>query len=453
MALIEYRFDNLRHDRIGSRGIDLQSLDRRSMEQAIAELRALASQKDITFPRLPEAPVEPIIARAAADRKDFSDLLVIGIGGSSLGARALLSSCTPGNPGCRVHVLENVDAHEFERIWSGLDPERTCVNVISKSGGTVETMANFLTVRQRLLDRFGVQGVRDRVRVTTDPESGILRAFAQEEGLVTLDVPPGVGGRFSVLSAVGLYPLAMAGLDVEALLAGAAAARDAALAPEAESNPAICFAAHQVALHDAGTRGLVFMPYATRLFDTALWFVQLWAESLGKVRRHADGHTENVGPTPIAALGANDQHSQLQLFMEGPADKCVLLLDVEERRDLRVPAVPAVLAGLQHLEGQSLDDIRAAELRGVRAALTEAGRPNATLSLKDTGARSMGALLMFLQCATGLAGSLLGVSSYDQPGVELAKRFAHGLLGHSDHAHLRAAADRAGQGKALTSVH
>lgn len=435
---------------IGERGLPEAFPDSEAFARAVDDLRRLAGQADTTFPQLPEQDVAPLLAQAGTDRGRFTDLIVVGIGGSSLGARALLRACAPLQSPRRVHVLENVDPHALDEILSVVDLERTAVNVISKSGGTVETMANFLVLRSILLERFGMDGYRSRVRATTDPQSGSLRQLALDEQLVTLDVPPAVGGRFSVLSAVGLYPLAFAGVDVRALLQGAARARDNALSTSLRTNVAAQLAAHQIALYHRGFPTVVFMPYATRLWETALWFVQLWAESLGKANDRA-GERVHVGPTPIPAIGANDQHSQLQLFMEGPADKNVLLLDVSGERHLPVPAIPdALKRGIGHLHGHGLAAIRTAELRGVSAALTAQGRPNAVLSMPDTDPASMGALLMMLQCATGIAGSLLNIDPYDQPGVELAKKYAHGLLGHPEHAELAAQVQLANAPEART---
>jgi glucose-6-phosphate isomerase len=234
-----------------------------------------------------------------------------------------------------------------------------------------------------------------------------------------------VGGRFSVLSAVGLLPLAAAGIDTGRILAGARAAREASLR-DLDANPAAQFARAHTLLIERGVPDLVFMPYASGLFETALWFIQLWAESLGKVR--PDG--TRVGPTPIAAVGAVDQHSQLQLFMEGPPNKSVVFVDPgPSRTALTVPDMATAFAPLGHLSGRAFDELRDAELRGVRAGLIEAGRSVATLSMQGVTPETMGALIFTLEAATAMAGWMLGVEPFDQPGVEAGKLFAHGLLG------------------------
>ena len=434
---LEFDFTNLTDAVLGEgRGlVATGSSDRNA--SALAALRSLAARSPASFLRMPELDLGPILARAAADRGRFDDLVVLGIGGSALGAKAVdraLVRALSGRrrdgrtrDGLRLHFVENVDPTDIIDLLDALDLDRTAFNVISKSGGTVETMTAFFIARDRLRARFD-DGYRERVVVTTDPERGSLRPLAAAEGLPVFDVPPGVGGRFSVFTPVGLYPLAAAGHDVAAFLAGAGVARDASLGRSIDDNPALAFAAAHVALYEQGVHDLVLMPYATALKHVAEWFVQLWAESLGKVR--PDG--SRVGPTPIVAVGATDQHAQLQLFMEGTPNKSVVFVDPgADPHDLVVPAAPDSCAGLAHLVGRTVGEIRAAELAGVRAALTEVGRPTATFRLDGVNARSVGALMMTLCGATALAGTMLGVDPFDQPGVELAKKFAHGVLGRS----------------------
>ena len=388
-----------------------------------------AAEETVRFTHLPLLDTTEIVAVAERLRSRFEHLVVIGIGGSSLGGRALYQALsTPrsrrtAGGGCRLHFLENVDGSDIEDLLDLLPLERTAFNVITKSGTTIETMGSFFVVRERLIARFGEEGYRERVVATTDPVAGELRKLADREGLTTLPVPPGVGGRFSVLTAVGLLPLAAAGIDIAGLLRGAAAARRNAL--QSADNAALDFARVHAALVANGIPDLVFMPYAQVLSDTSLWFVQLWAESLGKLR--ADG--SRVGPTPIAAVGAVDQHSQLQLFMEGPANKVVCFVDAGPNSSLAVPDFGDACPPLAHLAGRTFDDLRTAELRGVRAGLIEAGRGVSTISLPAVSPETMGALLFTLEAATAMAGWMLDVEPFDQPGVEAGKLFAHGLLG------------------------
>jgi glucose-6-phosphate isomerase len=401
-----------------------------------------------SFLDMPEQDISHILERARRDRARFTDLVVLGIGGSSLGTRAVyralrrphthaaLDAASDGGPALRLHFIENVDGVEVNDLLSTLPFKTTLFNVVTKSGNTIETLSLFSIVRARLLEEIGEQDYLDHLVFTTDPERGPLRALARREGIASFDVPPGVGGRFSVLSAVGLYPLACAGIDVAELLKGAATVRDGASDPSLEDNAAALFAYHQYSLYMKGMRQVVLMPYCRQLQDLSFWFVQLWAESLGKRRRRDDGSLLEVGPTPIAALGVTDQHSQLQLYMEGPSDRSVVFIDVGHYGDdVMVPSVRGVIDGMAHIGGRPLDEIRRAELEGVREGLAESDRPTATLSLPKLSAESVGGLLMFLECATAIAGGLFGIDPYNQPGVELGKRYAHGLLGREKESH------------------
>ena len=376
---------------------------------------------------------------AARVRGRFGDVVVLGIGGSALGPIALRTALRPpgwnllderardGFP--RLHVLDNVDPGTIAALLDRLDLARTLFVVTSKSGGTAETMAQYLVVRERLERAVG-ERARDHLVFITDPARGALRAIARSEGVAALDVPANVGGRFSVLSPVGLLPAALIGIDVRMLLVGAATIRTRSSSKRLAENIAGTFATLQwLADTRAGRRIHVLMPYVDALRDFAAWFVQLWAESLGKVR--ADG--TSVGPTPIAALGATDQHSQVQLFMEGPADKTVAFLAVAQRPEaLPIPARHAEVPELAYLGGRTLGELLDVELRATAGALARRGRPNFTITLDRVGAEAVGGLIMLLEIATAYAGELYEVDAFNQPGVELGKQFAYALLGRPD---------------------
>lgn len=448
MKRIEYDHSNLSRDVVGLHGVhspDLAALQS-GLESGVDLLSELGQSEDITFVDLPDQDLSELLMQVAADRHGTTDLVVIGIGGSSLGTRAVYHAlCRPeggvrldGAPleGCRLHFLENVDPVDVRDLLDRLPLATTLFNVVTKSGNTIETISLFAIVRQHVVEALGAEAAQDRFVLTTDPEAGPLRSLARREGFRTLSVPPGVGGRFSVLSAVGLYPLAMAGLDVATLLRGAVRVRARSLERDLEDNAAGLFAAHQVQLYRQGLDQVVLMPYASALLDFGRWFVQLWAESLGKRTSHHPDGVEAVGPTPIVALGAIDQHSQLQLYMEGPVRRSLLFLDVEHTGvDFTVPALRGFMDSLAHIGGHTLTDIRRAELQGVREGLTEAGVPNATLRISRLTEESLGGLLYFFMAATTIAGRMHHVDPFNQPGVELGKRFAHGLLGRDKESH------------------
>lgn len=368
----------------------------------------------------------------------FENVVVLGIGGSGLGAVALREALLgpawneKGDEDRgyfpRLHVLDNPDPATVDALLSRLDLRKALFVVISKSGSTAETMAQYLVARERLGLVVEADKIRGHFLFITDPDRGALRRLAEAEDIPTLPVPPNVGGRFSVLSPVGLLPAAICGIDIEALLDGAAAMEAACRGPELTGNPAGALA---TVLHAADTElGQpihVLMAYADRLRALTFWFQQLWAESLGKIR--GDGH---VGPTPLPAVGATDQHAQVQLFMEGPPDKVVVFLAVDPpAEDILIPDLHPGVDELGYLAGHALGELLDAERRATTEALRRRGRPSATIELGQAGAHAVGGLILLLELATVYAGALYGVDPLDQPGVELGKRLTYGLMGRA----------------------
>jgi glucose-6-phosphate isomerase len=371
----------------------------------------------------------------------FETVVVLGIGGSSLGTLTLRDALLGphwnlGDAERREHyprlfVLENADPTSIVDLMGRIDLRRALFVVVSKSGSTAETMAQYLVVEGALAEAIGEEEARGHLLFITDPEAGVLRKLSRELGIPALPVPPNVGGRFSVLSAVGLLPAAVVGVDVEALLDGAGAMEERCRTPDLMRNPAGLFAALLHALHVEGGLPIhVMMPYADRLRSFSLWFQQLWAESLGKAVDRA-GRTVNTGPTPLPALGATDQHSQVQLFMEGPLDKVVCFVSVADMGPdpVTIPLRHEAHPSLAYLGGHSIAELLNAERNATAEALRRRGRPSLEIGLPRLDARSLGELLMFLQIATVYAGALYGVDPLDQPGVELGKELTYGLLG------------------------
>lgn len=357
----------------------------------------------------------------------MADTLVVdGIGGSALGALALQSALRPRR---RLVILDNVDPEGVHARLAGLDAKRTAACVITKSGSTAETMANLLVLLDFMERRLGPAHVR-RWCAVTDPKKGDLLSLAQRLGLRTLEVPPNVGGRFSVLTAVGLLPAAFLGLDVSALLAGARAMRRHCWGAPPEKNVGVIGA---VLLHLMATRRgrniQVFMPYADALLHLADWYRQLWAESLGK-RRNRRGRVVETGQTPVTALGATDQHSQVQLYVEGPHDKVVTFLELERfRKDVRIPRRHADLPSLGYLGGRTLGELLRAEKWGTELALSAAGRPNFSYLVPELSEHVLGQLVYLFEFQTALSGELYGIDAFDQPGVEAGKLAAYALMG------------------------
>jgi glucose-6-phosphate isomerase len=437
-------YNNMLSDRLeGGRGVDPARL--RELASRFREVHGDTARRresgELGFYELPHAGelVEEIDRFANGVGQAFENVVVLGIGGSALGTTALRTAMLDpywneldgeGREHFpRLYVVDNPDPATFAALLDRLDLRRTLFNVVSKSGGTAETMSQFLIVRQRLEAELG-DGYRRHLLFSTDPEKGVLRKLAREEGIPALPIPPSVGGRFSVLSAVGLLPAALVGISIEELLAGAREMAERCETDELERNPAGMFAALQyLADREAGAPIHVMMPYSDRLRDVADWFRQLWAESLGKARSRS-GEEIFVGPTPVKSLGATDQHSQVQLYMEGPFDKTItFLIEGDRGGDMAIPELYADVAELGYLGGHTLGELLRVEMLATEAALAARGRMSMTIEIPAVDARSIGELFMLLQIATVYAGGFYGVDPLDQPGVELGKQLTYGIMG------------------------
>jgi len=366
----------------------------------------------------------------------FENLVIIGIGGSALGNRMLHSALLhpyhnlldqaqrDGAP--RWFVIDNVDPDVVLPLIEMLDPGKTLFVITSKSGTTPETIANFAVVYGHLKKVLGSSKSASHIVAITDPEKGFLRELAKSEGFATLSIPPKLGGRFSVLSPVGLFPAALCGIDVDALLEGARRMLEGCY-DRGDPMDSPCYLAAMVYYLADTTKGKhinVLFPYSQRLVGFSDWFVQLWAESLGKAHGRS-GKTVNVGQTPLAAVGATDQHSQVQLFMEGPADKIITFLQVEAFRD--DPIIPDDFKGnsqIGYLAGHTLSKLLIAEKKGTEVALREQSRPTCSISLPAVDETTIGQLVMMFMLATAAAGEFYDINAFDQPGVELGKRIA-----------------------------
>lgn len=381
------------------------------------------------FMRLPKTReyAEASVALAEEIRNSgATDFVHVGIGGSALGPMAVqkalnhpyYNALPPGDRnGPRLHFAENTDPATLSAILDVAELGSTWVNVVTKSGSTAETMAGFLVIRGMI----GDPDFRARTVATTDPEKGFLKQIADRDGLRVLPVPADVGGRFSVLSPVGLLPAAVAGLDVDAMLAGAAQCVDE-VNEQGADHPAVVGAAMHYLMDSAKGRNVrVMMTYADALERLAAWFVQLWAESLGK---------EGKGSTPHGAVGTTDQHSQVQLYMEGPQDKVIEIVEVENHpRDLPIPEAYGDLEGVGYLGGHTIGELLNVECDATRKALTEAGRPNSTIKLSAVNEENLGYVFQALEVQTAIAGALYEVNAFDQPGVEAGKEITYKRMG------------------------
>ncbi len=417
---------------IGERGVSREEVEALAREAGEAARGLQARRAAGELPFLDLAQQQPVLKQitslAATVREQLDTLVVLDVGGSATVIRTLLDAL--GEGGMRVLVADNIDPWSFGRLLDGVDLARSAFNVVSRSGETAETLAQFLIVRDLLLRALGAIDYKDHIIVTTDGEFGDLRQIVNDEGFRDLVVPPGASGRFSILNAVSLFPAAAAGVRVADLLAGAAwmEARTQSTVPW--ENPALLLA---MLLYLAETRRernvLVLMPYSDRLRSLAGWFAQLWAESLGKAR-DVHGRPVRTGQTPVPVRGATDQHTLLQLLLEGPHDKVVMFLRVDDHdREIEIPPGYTDLDGVGYLGGHGLAELLNDEQRATELALQKQQQMVMTLVLPQLNAFTIGQLCYLFATAALLAGALYSVNPLDQPAIEEGKRLTYGLAG------------------------
>lgn len=403
----------------GVRGHQHDSWGLEEVTGALAALQECADEPAGFF-RLPWANQAATLSVASRLAALADTLIVVGIGGSSLGLRALYDALRHTAPerAREIIFIETFEPDRLSWLLGGLDVRKCALHVVTKSGNTLETLTNLVLLERWMMGSGAgdfAEELAARVVVTTDSEDGPLAAHALSKGYTLLPMPAHVGGRFSVLSSVAMLGLSWLDVDTAQLLAGARSAAERALSSDVADNPALAIALDQAALYKGGVTQTVFMPYASQLESLTRWFVQLWAESLGK--------STSVGPTPVAAVGTQDQHSLLQLIVDGPKIRNVLFVEAEaSQEDWRLPELPPALAGYDYIQGKTLQQLRAAALEGVRASLNGSGIAHATLGVGRFGAFGLGELIFTLEAATVLCAALLRVDPFGQPGVEASKQ-------------------------------
>jgi len=422
--MLELNFSNMMQEVIGEKGIAEKQIE--GIKTAVYEIDKRIKAKEIpelAFIGLLEQDTSEIKKVASEVRKKFENFLILGIGGSALGPRAILEALSPlhnldKKP--KVFVYDNVDPRTLDRILSLADLKKTAVNVITKSGSTAETIASFMILWDKM--NSAVSDSSKNFIATTDPEKGSLKKIAGEKGFRTLSIPQGVVGRYSVLSPVGLLCAGVAGVDADEMLKGARDVHKKCSDAEVWKNPAYLFGTLLYLMEREGKRNInVLIPYADGLKPLAEWFSQLWAESLGK---------SGSGLTPYPSLGTTDQHSQLQLWMEGPEDKVVVFIKVDDYGvDFEIPKVFKDVEGTSYLGGHTLSELIKAEQESTGLALSKIKRPNMTINIPKIDAYHMGQLFHFFEMATAFTGFLYGVNPFNQPGVEEGKNFTYGMMG------------------------
>lgn len=438
--MLKFDFNNMMEKFIGAEGITDAELsavsgEARAAYGKFAAMRGTGMTAWADLPYNQDAVVEDILACAEDIRENFDNFVVLGIGGSALGPIAVFTALChfryndlpAGKRGVKFFVEDNVDPERMLALLDVVDVKRTVFNVITKSGATSETMSQYLIISDILKKAVG-KDWNKHIVATTSEHKGNLIKLAKKEGFKTFYIPDGVGGRFSELCPVGLLPAAVLGIDIKGLLAGAAAMDKRCADGDMFANPALMAAVMQYIAMKKGKNITVMMPYADSLKYMADWYCQLWGESLGKAV-DLDGKVVHAGQTPVKSLGVTDQHSQVQLYTEGPFDKVVTFIGVERfRGDVTIAAGAEEFPDVNFLCGHTMGELINTERVATEYALTRSGHMNNTVMLPEVNAESVGELLMFFQLQTAYCGALLNIDTFNQPGVEEGKNATYALF-------------------------
>lgn len=380
-------------------------------EKALSQIKSELDTRSLGFVNMIKNQDYVDQSEAMIDKIAWAEtLVIIGIGGSDLGGRAIQNALQGFNPPMKVIFSgDTTDPTELDKLHNEINLQTTIFNVISKSGGTIETVSNYLYWKNEM--RKVAENWADHFIFTTDPSAGLLFTEAQEQDIQILPIPSDVGGRFSVLSPVGLLPALAMGVEADDLVAGANSALGNFISNPEESI-ATSIAWEQFTLLQQGIPTVIMMPYSSKLNEFGRWFRQLWAESLGE---------GGNGVLPIQSRGPADQHSQLQFYTEGPLMGACLFLKVEDHQSTR-KLETVDLEEYKYLEGKSFTEIINAELYATEHSLQKLGRPSSTLEIEKVDASNIGELFMTFELAVVLLGYMLEMNPFDQPGVEESKK-------------------------------
>lgn len=382
---------------------------------------------------------EAVKVYASSVKGKFENVIVLGIGGSALGGLAVTEALLKpywntlskeqrnGYP--RIFFLDNIDPDLVSGLLESIDLKQTLINVISKSGTTAETMSQYIIFHDKLKQLLG-DDYKNHIVVTTDEKKGVLRQIAQNEGLIAFPVPDDVGGRFSVFSAVGMLPFALVGINIDELQRGIKE-----ITPNLQNKDLyVNIAAQNAIIHGLldqkkNKKISVCMPYSSRLRYVSDWYCQLWAESLGK-EKDIKGNPINAGQTPVKALGATDQHSQIQLYNEGPNDKVITFIRVSKfDKELKIPSTYSNIPDLEYMSNKTMNELINAEADATRITLSGYNRPNVTIKIPEVNEFYLAQLLFMFEVQTAFAGKYYNINAFDQPGVEQAKNYTYALMG------------------------
>ncbi len=439
--ILDYNY--MMADYIGGKGITAQEIESLKEKIRLSHNNMMIKKTNgmMDFRRLPFEQmdlVSEIKEYVNAVKNDIEAFVVLGIGGSALGPIAVQQALNHpyyneltkekrnGYP--RLYVLDNVDPERISGFLDVVDIEKCLFNVVSKSGSTSETMSQFMILEKMLEEKVGSDKIRGNIVFTTDREKGNLVEIAKKKGYRSFVIPSGVGGRYSELSSVGLLAAAMCGIDIEELLKGAAYMDELCSREDVYQNPAYMFATLHFIAMNQGRNMSVMMPYADSLKYMSDWYAQLWAESIGK-KYDLEGKVVHAGQTPVKALGVTDQHSQLQLYSEGPDDKVIITLGVKEyKKELMIPAVYEEIKNISFLGGHTQNELIHIEQASTEYALMRSSKMNMAILFPRVNAFTIGEFIQMMEIATGFMGELMNINAFDQPGVEESKNATYAMF-------------------------
>ena len=436
-------YNNMMEEAIGENGISALALDELKpkieiAKQAMITKRANGQMDWRDLPYNQKEVLKEMQNYVNEVKTDFDAFILLGIGGSALGPMAVQQAINHpfynelprekrgGFP--RFYIVDNVDPEKLVYLFDIIDPTKCLFNCISKSGSTSETMSQFMIIKEMLEKKLGIEKAKKNIVCTTDAKNGNLIKIANEEGYKKFIIPAGVGGRFSQLTPVGLLPAIFTGIDIEEMLEGAAFMDEQCKNDDIFKNPAYIYAILNYLGIENGKNISVMMPYADSLKFIADWYCQLWAESLGK-KHDINGKVVNVGPTPTKALGVTDQHSQVQLYVEGPSDKMIVFIGVDKYKEtITIPKIYENIPSLGFLGGVTQNKLIQVEQIATEFALFKAKKMNMSITLPEVNEFTLGQLLYLFEVATAFAGELMEINAFDQPGVEDGKNATYAMF-------------------------
>ncbi len=440
--LLKFKWENLTSDKIGEKGIFINEIKelKREIENAKNKLKNEKESGKIGFWQLPynEKSVKEVNKLADYIRENFEYFVLLGIGGSALGPISLHNALKSPyynllpykkRNAPKMFFIDNVDPNLMYDLKEIIDVKKTVFVVVTKSGGTAETLANYLIARKWVIDEVGKENVNKHFIGITDPQKGFLRKVINEENWKSLSIPPNVGGRFSIFTPVGLLSAAVENINIEELLEGAKKINENFWNEDIFDNLPVLHGVFQYLFYKKGKNISVLMPYSNSLYSLADWYRQLWAESLGK-KYDLKGNVVNVGQTPVKALGTTDQHSQIQLYVEGPDDKIITFIKVEYfENDMVMPLFHHEDDTINYLGNKNISKLLNTECEATAIALTQSKKPNCMFILPSIIPFYLGQLYFLFEIETSFVGALLNINPYDQPGVEAGKIATYKMMG------------------------